>query len=115
MLEKIDGLNKAMEREYARLAKRYGFSLRGRRVIFLKNIRKRNRQFRISSWRYIIPKNIRHVLSLPFIYSMIIPAVILDIFLTLYHHVAFSLYHIPKVRRRDYIVFDRRFLDYLRV
>jgi hypothetical protein len=50
-----------------------------------------------------------------FIYGMIFPLAFLDIFITVYHAVAFSLYRIPKVRRDDYIVFDRQFLDYLNV
>jgi len=52
---------------------------------------------------------------MPFIYVMIIPTVILDIFITIYQSVAFPLYHIPKVKRRDFIVYDRKFLDYLNI
>jgi hypothetical protein len=44
---------------------------------------------------------------------MIIPTIILDFFVTIYQAVCFPLYRIPKVKRRDFIVYDRRFLDYL--
>jgi hypothetical protein len=44
---------------------------------------------------------------------MIVPVVILDIFVTIYQAVAFPLYHIPKAKRRDFIIYDRQFLDYL--
>ena len=50
---------------------------------------------------------------MPFIYGMIVPAVILDICTTVYQHVAFRLYRIPRVKRGDYIVFERKYLDYL--
>lgn len=115
ILEKIDKLNEALRKEQARLAKKYGFLIREKKIIFLKKIRERNKTFRIPAWRYAIPKNIRHFLSLPFIYAMIIPAVILDIFITVYHHIAFPLYGIPKVKRGDFITYDRRFLDYLNI
>jgi hypothetical protein len=115
LIKKADELNRALRVEYARLAKEYGFSIRQRRVIFLKKFRERNKKFRIPAWKYVIPKNIRHFLSLPFIYMMIIPAVILDVFITIYHAVAFPLYRIPKVKRCDYIIYDRRFLDYLNI
>jgi hypothetical protein len=46
---------------------------------------------------------------------MIIPLVILDISVTIYHAIAFSLYRIPKIKRNDYIIFDRQFLDYLNI
>ena len=115
ILEKIDKLNETLRKEQVRLAKKYGFLIREKKIIFLKKIRERNKAFRIPAWKYAIPKNIRHFLSLPFIYSMIIPAVILDIFITVYHHIAFPLYGIPKVKRSDFITYDRRFLDYLNI
>ena len=71
---------------------------------------------RISLWRYILPTNmqyVRHFLSVPFIYSVIIPIALLDIFVTVYQTFAFPLYRIPQVKRSEYIVMDRRFLPYL--
>lgn len=44
---------------------------------------------------------------------MIIPAIFLDICITVYQLIAFSLYRIPKVKRSEYIIYERRFLDYL--
>lgn len=111
--QKIDELSAALQREYARLAEKYGFSFKRKKVVFVDASRKRNKAFRIPAWRYLIPQNVKHLLSLPFIYSMIIPSVILDAFITLYQTVAFPLCGIPRVKHRDYIVFDRQFLDYL--
>ena len=37
----------------------------------------------------------------------------LDIFVTIYNFTALPLYHIPSVKRKDYIIYDRQFLDYL--
>ena len=113
ILEKINKLNRQLSEKYNQLAEKYGFSSAGRRIVFLQEFRKRNKKFKIPTWKYVIPQNIRHLLSMPFIYMMIVPVVILDIFVTIYHLVAFSLYHIPKLKRRDFIVYDRQFLDYL--
>ncbi len=115
ILKKIEELNDALRREQARLAEKYGFSLRKHKVIFLDVFRARNKAFRIPAWRYVIPKRLRHLLSLPFIYAMLIPTLILDVFLFVYQSVAFPLYGIPKVCRRDFFVYDRRFLDYLNI
>ncbi len=115
IIKKIDELNEALKKEHVRLSDKYGFSLRERRVIFLEKMRERNRQFRIPAWRYAIPRHIRHLLSLPFIYAMIFPTVFLDLCLSLYQSAAFPLYGIPKVDRKDYLVFDRKYLDYLNV
>jgi hypothetical protein len=115
LTEKLDELNKALSREYARMAEKYGFSIQKRTVKFLKEFRERNKKFKIPVWKYVIPTHIRHVLSLPFIYVMIVPAVILDIFVTIYNWTAIPLYRIPRVKRSEYIVYDRQFLSYLNV
>jgi hypothetical protein len=111
--QKIDELEIALQKEYAQLADKYGFSINQKRVEFLEKIRDRNRTFRIPAWKYAIPVNVRHVLSLPFIYMMIVPTVILDFFLTAYNWIALPLFRIPVVKRSEYIVYDRQFLDYL--
>ena len=111
--EKIDELEQALQHEQERLAEKYGFSIRQKRIEFLQKFRERNRTFRIPTWKYAIPVNIRHVLSIPFIYVMIVPTIILDLFLTMFNWIALPLYHIPVVKRGDYIVYDRQFLDYL--
>lgn len=56
---------------------------------------------------------LRHLLSMPFIYAMIFPLIILDIFVGIYHHVCFRLYGIKLLSRRDYIRMDRHKLSYL--
>lgn len=84
-------------------------------MVFLDKIRKRNKQFKRSVFHYLLHPNVRHLLSIPFIYVMIFPVVLLDIFLLIYQTFAFPLYRIPKVKRKDYIVYDRKFLDYLNI
>lgn len=115
ILLKIEKLNEDLKREYLKMAEKRGFSLEKRKVIFLEKFRQRNKLFRIPAWKYIIPKTLRHCLSLPFIYMMVVPTVILDIYLLVYQLTAFPLYGIPMVKRRDYIIYDRKFLDYLNV
>src|SRR5690606_4297571 len=45
----------------------------------------------------------------------LIPAVLLDIIVTLYQWTCFPVYGIPRVVRGDYIVLDRHYLAYLNV
>ena len=56
-----------------------------------------------------------HMLSLPFIYCMIIPLIVLDIFIELFHRVCFAIYLIPYVKRSKYIRIDRHKLKYLNI
>jgi hypothetical protein len=44
---------------------------------------------------------------------MIIPLLITDLFVSFYQFTCFPIYGIKKVRRADYIIFDRQQLNYL--
>lgn len=57
----------------------------------------------------------RHILSVPFIYLVAVPLGLLDLSINLYQLVCFPLYRIPRVRRRDFFVYDRGRLAYLNV
>lgn len=59
-------------------------------------------------------RKLRHFVSMPFIYGMIVPSVFLDVTMEVYHRVAFPLYGIPQVKRSKYIKFDRQKLSYLK-
>lgn len=56
---------------------------------------------------------VRRALSIPFIYAVFSPAVIMDAFVSLYNQVAFPLYGVAVVDRSKYVVFDRKHLRYL--
>ena len=115
IIEKIENLNESLQEEYKSMSDKYGFSIKKRKVIFLQKFKKRNKEFRIPTWKYAIPKNIRHIISMPFIYMMIVPAGLLDLFLIMYNRTALPLYRISPVKRSDHFIYDRQFLDYLNI
>lgn len=78
-----------------------------------KEIKVEHKKHFISAWVSLHSLKFKYIISWPFIYSMIIPAIILDIFLEIYHRICFPLYWIPLVKRSEYFVYDRRFLSYL--
>lgn len=89
------------------------YRLRGRRVLFEEGIREQHRQLKTRWYRWFADTELRHILSAPFVYAMIIPIVMLDIFLLVYQQSCFRLYRIPRVSRADYVVIDRHRLAYL--
>ena len=60
-------------------------------------------------------RKIRHLVSMPFIYGMILPALALDLTLEVYHTICFPLYGIAYVKRKHFIKVDRQKLAYLTV
>lgn len=113
ILSKIETLRGDLSKEYDALKEKYGFYFEGKRVRFSELIRQKNKAYRESSWHYVFSIGWRSLLSMPFIYGMLIPALILDLALTIYQWTAFSCYRIPKVKRSDFFIYERRFLDYL--
>jgi hypothetical protein len=49
----------------------------------------------------------------PIIYMMILPIFLLDLFVSFYQWTCFPVYGIPKISRKDHIIFDRQELSYL--
>ncbi len=89
------------------------YELRNGEVWFSKEIKREHRRLKTSLARYVLQSRLLAVLTAPFIYAVIIPFVLLDLFVSVYQAVCFPVYGIPKARRRDYIAIDRKQLGYL--
>ena len=67
-----------------------------------------------SHWlKYLLDARPVILLTAPVIYLTIVPFVLLDLGVSVYQFICFRVYRIPSVRRRDYLLFDRRQLGYL--
>lgn len=89
------------------------YELHFREVRFPAGVQHENTLLRTSLLRYMQESRFFVGLTAPLIYSCIIPFVLIDVFITVYQLFSFPLYGIPKVRRSDYVVFDRGKLCYL--
>jgi len=69
--------------------------------------------FKTTVWKHIQSARWLVVLSTPLIYACVVPFLVLDLSVAVYQWVCFPIYGIPKVRRKDYLVFDRGRLAYL--
>ena len=100
-------------KEYESYTKEYNFEILKGKIVFPENIKNLHKKIRISVPEFLLGAQIRHLVSIPFIYMMLFPAIILDIFLWIFQQTCFRLYRIPIVKRIDYIVYDRQHLEYL--
>jgi len=64
---------------------------------------------------YLKRASIKNILSIPVIWAVLIPTILLDIGVSLYQIICFPIYGIPKVKRADYLIFDRQHLNYLNI
>lgn len=76
---------------------------------------KSQKELRTSLWNYVRGASLGVIVTAPFIYAVIFPALLLDFFVTVFQALCFPAYGIPKVKRADYIVFDRQNLAYLNI
>jgi acyl dehydratase len=114
-LERIRQLEAQIEAEFQRRRQVLQADFQERKVRFEAEVLDQQRRFKEGVLRYVLTADWRHVLSVPFIYPVLLPMLLLDVFVTLYQWVCFPLYRIPRVSRSDYFVFDRTHLAYLNV
>jgi len=89
------------------------FHMKGKRVEFEQSIKATHRKLKRNFFRWLITDRPQNLITGPIIYSMIIPLLITDLFVSFYQFTCFPIYGIKKVRRADYIIFDRQQLNYL--
>jgi len=113
LMGRIHALELELEAEFARQGAELRFGLEHGRVVFEEEVLRRHRELQTRLSRYILNAKPTVVITAPVIYAMIVPFVLLDIFVTIYQAVCFPAYGIEKVKRADYLIFDRGHLAYL--
>lgn len=113
ILERMKSLELELEKELESTRQNFRYQLINHKVRFERDILAQQKKFRAGLLKYILFARPLHVLTAPIIYAVAIPLVLLDLMVTLYQAVCFPLYGIPKVKRSDYLVFDRHHLAYL--
>jgi hypothetical protein len=74
-----------------------------------------HRSFKLGLPSYLLQSRILAYVTAPIIYAGIVPFCLLDLFLTVYQGICFPVYGVPKVKRADYLIFDRARLKYLNI
>ncbi len=113
LLDRISELQNRLEVAFDEARVRFRYSLEGGRVRFTREVRELQRRYRVSSLRYLMEADLASVITAPVIYGMIVPLLVMDASFTLYQHICFRAYGVPRVSRRDYMVNDRHRLAYL--
>ena len=109
LLARIDALQSELEEEYRKTREEWAQKKEELASEFLRQ----QRRYKVGLFRFLIRSRLLVILSAPVIYAGWIPFILMDLFVTVYQSICFPIYRIPKVRRADYIVFDREDLPYL--
>ncbi len=89
------------------------FQIRGKRVEFESSVKAAHRKLKMNFFRWLVTNRPQNLITGPIIYAMILPLMMLDLCVTFYQWTCFPIYGVTRVRRSDYMVFDRHQLGYL--
>ena len=109
----IVDLQAELDREIEHRRRALGVRVHDRLVEFERGIVIEQRKLKTSVHAFFARSSFGAVISAPVIYSMLLPLLLLDIWISFYQAICFRAYGIARVERRDYIAFDRGRLAYL--
>jgi hypothetical protein len=115
LMEKLRSVEAEIETELTKRREELRFRIENRRIIFAEEVLRVQRAIKTRASRYFIDANPLMILSAPVIYSLIVPVALIDLWVMAYQAICFPICKIPRVRRRDYLVFDRHHLAYLNI
>jgi hypothetical protein len=113
LLARIQHMESEIELEMKRKRAELQADFDETRVRFEREVLEQQRRFKTGVISYLLTANLLSVLTAPVIYALFFPILLLDLSVTIYQHICFRAYGIPRVKRSDYFVYDRTHLAYL--
>ncbi len=89
------------------------FIIKGKRVEFESSVKAAHHKLKNNFFRWLVTNRPQNLITGPIIYGMIFPMMLFDLCVSFYQFACFPIYGITKVKRSDYIIFDRHQLGYL--
>jgi hypothetical protein len=111
LLARIQVLQDEVEEEYRLKLEEFD----RKRVELAGEFLRQQRRYKVGLFRFLRRSRLLVALTAPIIYAGWVPFLLMDLFVSVYQAICFPIYKIPKVRRADYLVFDREGLPYLNI
>lgn len=102
-----------LERDVMAQQQRWGYRLHRGRVRFDEEASRAHKRDKRSLRAFVAESSFLNLLTAPVIYSLILPLLLLDAWVTIYQWICFPIYGIAAVPRRPYFAMDRHRLGYL--
>jgi len=113
LLREVRDLEREMVGEARQKEAAYCYQVHAKVVEFTAEAKLRHRRLRLGIPAYLLHSRFLVLATAPVIWLCAFPIALADLIGTFYQAVCFPIYGIPKVRRRDYLEFDRHYLTYL--
>ncbi len=113
LLDQMDALEADLRKAVLEQEATLLYRVKGKKVEFEESVRQTHLRLKTGFVHWLVTYRPQNLITGPIIYSMILPMLILDLCVSFYQATCFPIYGITKVRRGDYMVFDREQLGYL--
>jgi hypothetical protein len=113
LLKKLKLLEDELLVEIQAKEQQFRYEIRKRKIHFTAAATAQHQKLAKTLRHYLFDAKFLSIITSPVIWSCIVPVMFLDMWATVYQFICFPAYGIPKVRRSDYVVMDRRKLAYL--
>lgn len=113
ILRLIAELEDELQEELHQQKQRMESQLENSKLALQKKMLNTQQHVKTNLVHWLLNSKTKNLITLPFIYPLIIPFVFLDVCVSMYQLICFRLYGIARVKRRKYFVFDRHQLPYL--
>ncbi len=113
ILSQIKELENQLIEEFKKKEEKFFYKIENEKAKFEQRVILDGKSKIISSLKYLSSFPVIVIVTIPFIWAMIIPIILTDIFVTIFQAVCFPIYKIPKVKRKEYVIMDRYNLFYL--
>lgn len=113
LVGRIRALERELEGEFAKQRAGLRYGLEHGKVLFEAEVARRHQELKRNLARYLLHARPLVALTSPLIYSLILPFVVVDLWVSLYQAICFRAYGVPQVKRGRYFIFDRAQLAYL--
>ena len=113
LISKIKNLEHELRQELESKQEAFFYRIDRDKVHFEDAVKLRHRKLIKKVHLYLIDAPLLNILTVPVIWGCLLPALFIDLSVTIFQAICFPVYGIPKVKRSQHVVFDRHALGYL--
>ena len=113
ILDQITALEDDLRNVFKEQQSHSSFTFIGKHIQFEHAVKQAQKQLKLGVFKWFFTVPPLNYLTAPFIYGLIFPLILLDIWVTVYQALCFPIYAIKKCKRSDYIQYDHQHLAYL--
>ena len=113
LVRRLVRLEDQIERKLEAQHTKFRYRLEKKRAVFEEGVVRQHRAIKTGLLSFLRRSPLGTLIVAPAVYGLIVPIALLDLGVTVYQLVCFSVWGMKRVKRSDYVIIDRHRLAYL--